>query len=167
MIRSATVQDALGIAETHVSSWQATYQGMVPDVFLAGLSVPEREKSWQRRFASSAGATFVVEKSGSIVGFADFGPTRDKDKNPATTGELYAIYLRPENQGTGFGTELFEEGKAWLKDGGFSEFTTLVLEDNKRARDFYLKMGMIEDGFKVPDNIGGKDVIEVRLVLRL
>ena len=33
-IRQATLKDALGIARVHLSSWQTTYQGIVPDRIL-------------------------------------------------------------------------------------------------------------------------------------
>jgi len=35
-----------GIAEVHVSSWQAAYRGVLPDDLLDGQSLPEREQSW-------------------------------------------------------------------------------------------------------------------------
>lgn len=167
MIRKATEQDASGIAETHVLSWQFTYRGMVPEEFLAALSVPQREESWKQRFSSGGGVTFVAELDGAVAGFADFGPSRDKDKDSAHTGELYAIYLRAEAQGLGFGRKLIEQGVAWLKRAGFTEVTTLVLEENSVARSFYRQMGMMEDGTKIAANIGGQDVIEIRYAMTL
>jgi len=41
-IREATVEDAEAIAKVHVNSWQAAYQGILPDGYLAKLTVEPR-----------------------------------------------------------------------------------------------------------------------------
>ena len=163
MFREARIDDAPGIAETHVASWQATYRGLIPDDYLDGLSVPMRTERWRERFQSENGATFIFEEGGQISAFADFGRCRDKDKDPDKTCELYAIYIRPEAQGRGLGRNLFERGLAWAKDNGFKEMTTLVLKGNDPAHKFYLAMGLKEDGMEIPATIGGRDVVEIRL----
>lgn len=36
--RQATSQDAKRIAKVHVDSWRTTYQGIIPDSYLDGLT---------------------------------------------------------------------------------------------------------------------------------
>ena len=167
MYRQARFEDAPGIAEAHVATWQVTYRGLVPDDYLAGLSVPTRTERWRERFQTGYGTTFVLEEAGRILAFADFGKSRDSDKDPSVTCELYAIYIRPEAQGRGVGRALFKKGVAWAAELGFKEMTTFVLKGNDSAHRFYLAMGMLEDGTEVPANIGGRDVVELRLVCSL
>ncbi len=144
-------------------TWQATYRGLIPDDFLESLSVPKQGERWRKRYETNPEAMLVVEEKGRIVAFADFGPSRDKDKEPTRVCELYAIYVRPEAQGRGLGRGLFERGVSWACGRGYAEITVLVLKGNLPAHGFYIRMGMREDGTEIPDNIGGKDVLEIRL----
>jgi hypothetical protein len=45
----ATPDDARAVAEVHVSSWRAGYQGLVLDGYLARMSVDKREEMWRTR----------------------------------------------------------------------------------------------------------------------
>src|ERR1035437_2660596 len=46
LIRRAIVGDVRSIARTSVLGWQAAYRGVLPDDFLAGLSVDARAVAW-------------------------------------------------------------------------------------------------------------------------
>ncbi|WP_051165748.1 GNAT family N-acetyltransferase [Amycolatopsis orientalis] len=109
-IRPATPEDAAGIAAVHVGSWQAAYAGLLPDEFLAGLSVEAREQFWASSLADASRPHTVLAASvaDKITGFAVFGPSRDDDATPKT-GELSSIYLLPSEWGTGTGRALHEE----------------------------------------------------------
>ncbi len=39
-IRRGRPGDAVGIAAVHVAAWRSAYPGILPDPYLAGLSVP-------------------------------------------------------------------------------------------------------------------------------
>ena len=41
-IRRARPVDAAAIAAVHVAAWRSTYPGILPDAFLANLSVPRQ-----------------------------------------------------------------------------------------------------------------------------
>jgi hypothetical protein len=45
-IRRAVADDARGIAQVHVKSWQAAYRGLLPQSYLDALSVEQREAFW-------------------------------------------------------------------------------------------------------------------------
>lgn len=47
LTRTAVPEDALAIAEVHVSSWRTTYRGLLPDSVLAAQSVEHRELAWR------------------------------------------------------------------------------------------------------------------------
>jgi hypothetical protein len=44
---SGTAADCRAIAEVHVESWQHAYKDILPDTYLASLSVTEREEMWR------------------------------------------------------------------------------------------------------------------------
>jgi len=146
-IRDAMPADARAIAEVHVRSWQAAYRGELPDDYLDGLSVDERETWWRDTLSgpTRASGTLVAEDGGRVIGFAGFGPTRDDDAPPGT-GEVYAIYLDPDRFGRGVGRELFDRANGRLRELGFTRATLWTLTTNERARRFYERAGWAFDG---------------------
>lgn len=142
-IREATTADIPGIAKVHVASWQTTYRGMMPESYLAGLSVEESERNWTRYIGAPAPATVicVAEDEGAqvpVVGFAAGGPRRDGD--PRYAGELYAIYLLKVAQGQGVGQQLVRAVAERLARAGISSMLVWVLEANP-SRRFYEALG--------------------------
>jgi ribosomal protein S18 acetylase RimI-like enzyme len=88
--------------------------------------------------------TWVADDEGP-VGFAVTGPSEDADAGERTA-ELYAIYLDPEQLGTGLGRRLFEHAVEDLRSRRFDTVTLWVLETNERARRFYEVAGWKHDG---------------------
>lgn len=144
-IRGAGSEDARAIAAVHVASWRHAYRGLLPRDFLDRSSVEDRERSWRRTFTEPGYGVVVAEEAGRLVGFASFGPSRDRGA-PDGTGEIPAIYVAPEVLGTGVGRQLFEAAVGKLREGGFARATLWVLEANDRARRFYERAGWSWDG---------------------
>ena len=107
-IRIATLEDVKDIATIHVKAWQAAYKGLIPQSYLDNLSIPKREQAWQNILSDSKTNTIVQEINGAVVDFANFGHTRDEDKDSTVTGEITSIYLNPEHWRKGLGTAVFE-----------------------------------------------------------
>src|ERR1700678_2147947 len=103
-VRAATVRDAADLAAIHVRSWQAAYQGLLPQDFLDRLDTSDRIERWQRALRStdwSKAGVVVAHPGRELLGFARFGPTRDDDSDAELVGEIRAIYLVPEAWGKG------------------------------------------------------------------
>ena len=162
-VRDARVSDARGIAHVHVASWRAAYAGQLPDRFLRKLSVEERTRSWRSRIAAKRAdeAVLVAIRGATIVGFASGGPTRDKGDDPRRVGEVYAVYLLPEEWGRGMGRALLGHAISALADAGFEDASLWVLETNRRARGFYEHEGWRHDGALKRERFGER-VVEVR-----
>ena len=138
-IRPALVEDAAAIAETHVASWRATYPGIVPQVYLDSLHVPEFEERWRSRLvAASEVSLYVAECAGSICGFAAGGPARQEISG--LSGELYAIYLQPGMCSRGIGSRLFWTIAEDLSRSGNRGLYVWVLKENP-SRRFYERLG--------------------------
>lgn len=163
-IRDAQPGDAYGIAAVHVETWQVAYQGLLPDSVLAGLSVPDRERTWSKILLDPPPRTAVLlaASEATVVGFVAVGPARDATAVPE--GELYAIYLRPDQQGRGHGAQLHSAAVDRLSALGFTSATLWVLQGNERAIGFYHRQGWAADGARrVDQGPGDVDLPELRL----
>jgi L-amino acid N-acyltransferase YncA len=158
-IREATVADARAIAEVHVTSWRVAYAGIVLAAYLASLSVDERESRWAKILTGQDGTrTYVaVDEKGQVVGFVSGGPRREGD--PAYAGELYAIYLLPDQKGKGYGRRLASTIARRLAQEGMPSMLVWVLAENY-ARGFYERIGGALIGEQTI-TIGGADLREV------
>jgi len=169
LVRPATVADAGGIARVHVEGWRSSYAGLLPAAYLATLDPGAREQMWRESLAEpdERRGTFVAEADdGTVVGFVSVCRSRDPDA-PAGTAEVRALYLRPASQRCGVGTALLHEALHHLTERGFVWVTLLVLEGNVDARAFYEARGFAFDGTRVPSQIGGCDVVQLRYAVPL
>lgn len=139
LVREAQLEDATAIAEVHVETWRAAYQGLLPDDFLASLSEAGYADRWRRTLSEGTGRVYVAEDARKIVGFASGGPERAGEDGFA--GELYAIYVLQEAQGRGHGRRLVHAVATGLREAGFHDMIVWVLRDNRPARDFYERLG--------------------------
>lgn len=149
VIREAVLADVEPIAVVHVATWRAAYRGIVPDHILDNLSLTRRQANWRRTLEQPGGQENLVCLAGEqLLGFASFGPTRDEDNDAAVTAELMALYVHPEHWRQGCGTRLWQEVQRRVA-GRYQEITLWVLCDNARARQFYERIGFVEE----PDRI--------------
>jgi GNAT superfamily N-acetyltransferase len=155
-VRPATPDDARVIAEVQVETWRAAYVGVMPQEVLDGLDVDERADAWRRWLSIETSAQFVAERSGAGVGFVSAGPCRHEEG----TGEVYAIYVRPEAWGTGSGWALMDAAVKWLADR-WQEAILWVAEENPRARSFYERYGWVAETTRVEEVVPGAEVPEV------
>ena len=161
----ANAQDAAGIAEVHVASWQATYQGMVSDAVLNAQTVSSRRVFWEGILQGMDWPVFVVDDGTHVLAFCHIAPSRDGDAEKGATGEITAIYVEPGAWRLGHGGELCEAAERELARRGFSRVTLWVLEKNLAACRFYEGHGFRRDGTsKVHESSGA---IEVRYGKRL
>ncbi len=131
-IREARLEDASTIARVHIDVWRETYQGIIPDSYLAQLSYAKRTKQWEQALVDQR--MYVVELEDEVVGFAQGGPNR----RDAREGELYAIYVLRASQGQGLGKALFQRIIEDLAE--YEAMQVSVLRDNP-ACQFYERFG--------------------------
>ncbi len=155
-VRPATPDDARAIAEVQVETWRAAYVGVMPQEVLDVLDVEERALAWGHWLSIEASTQFVAEHSGAVVGFVSAGPCRHED----WSGEVYAIYVRPDAWGTGSGWTLMDAAVAWLAEQ-WQEAILWVAEANPRARRFYERYGWVAESTRVDEVVPGAPVREV------
>lgn len=168
MTRHATIEDAAGIADIHVRTWQSTYRGLLPEDALAAMTPEQRLPIWVRIFSNpnSPLRVFVAERNDALVGFVSIGPAQVATEE-ADAGELFAIYVDPARQGTGVGRALMARAEAAMIDAGVDLAILWVMEGNERAQRFYHEHGWLPDGAAKDDVLFDVPVREVRFRKRL
>lgn len=155
MIRPAAASDATRLATIHITSWQNTYGEVFPDEFLDDLDIDRRAEWFDRQIVS--GAQILVADADGVVGFCLIGPSNDDG-----WGEVYAIYVHPEEWGRGHGYRLIIAAESRLREQGFDRMLLWVVDSNRRARTFYERQGWALGKPIRIEEIGGVQVTEVR-----
>lgn len=160
-IRDAKASDKWEVAAVHVRSWQAAYEGLLPDDFLSGLKIEDRAARYSFGEGDSDDPVTKVAIDGDkIVGFVTCGTYRD----PLISGygEVYALYVDPQYWKRGLGRELLDSSIDHLSRMRFGKAYLWVLEGNRRAIAFYESVGWFADGTVRSEVIGGVPVGEIR-----
>ena len=161
-ITPARLEDARQVAEIHVTTWQAAYQGILPAEYLASLSVDQREAMWRESIAKGLPELLVAKVDGGVVGWVAFGPRRDEG-SPPDSAEVWAIYVAPSSWSSGVGRMLWRRAQARMLEQGFKTVRAWVFTQNARAIRFYRAAGFAPDLSSVKEfELGGEQVSEIR-----
>ena len=135
-VRPAAHRDAKAIAEIHVATWQAAYQGLIPDEFLKAMTVEKRQAYWREAIEFSDPQILVALDADKVIGFVGYDRSRDAGTK-STVGEIWALYVMPEHWRQGVGLALWDGARDGLKDEGCTQVTLWALVANERALQFY------------------------------
>ena len=125
MLRRATLEDADELAVI----LRAAMREAMP--WLPDLHTPEDDRRFLREIVLPNEEVWVVGREGPLVGFAALGSREDVDF-------LQHIYVAPEHQSRGLGTELINRAKERRPAG----FRLWVFQKNEGARRFYVRHGL-------------------------
>jgi GNAT superfamily N-acetyltransferase len=150
-IRAARSADAVAIGAVHVAVWRTTYPGILPDSYLARLSVARHAAHYEGAIRGTGGV-FVAVASGNdlqagntprIVGFATAaGPGRGGvvGGRRLGEGEVETLYVLDDWRERGVGRRLLRAAGAHLAETGCRSLYVWVLRDNP-SRWFYQRLG--------------------------
>jgi ribosomal protein S18 acetylase RimI-like enzyme len=139
LIRPASIADVQAIARVDVETWRATYAGILPDSVLIDMSPRTRSTFWARFVTKHPGDTIVaVDARNQVLGFGSCGVQRDQ--RLPSGGEVFSIYVQPDQQGQGIGRQLLLSLFFRLVQNGFKGCVLWVLERNP-SRFFYERLG--------------------------
>ncbi|HEY2256262.1 MAG TPA: GNAT family N-acetyltransferase [Variovorax sp.] len=162
-VRPAAMGDAKAIAEVHAAAAKAAYQGILPDDQLRALAPGTREAKWREAIEFSEPQVQVAVLDGEIVGFVGFDRSRDA-KTPSTTGEIWAIYVKPEHWGRGVGVALWDAARDGLEEEGCTLVTVWIPLRNDRAMRFHELAGFKREMKTAKTTaLGGVKIEEIRL----
>lgn len=160
-VRTATIEDAAGIARVQVDTWRTTYAGIMPDVVLGQLSYDRSGQSWHRVLAQTESKSFIVivsDDAGMIGGFSAAGPERTNEFGFA--GEIYALYVLQTWQRHGAGRALVRATVERLIAGNIHDMLIWVLKANAIGRGFYESIGGVQAAERDID-IAGATLAEI------
>jgi ribosomal protein S18 acetylase RimI-like enzyme len=149
-VRAARPADAVAIGAVHVAAWRSTYPGILPDFYLARLSVARQAAHYEAAIRG-AGGVFVAIASGTdvppgsnprVVGFTTAGRARGGviGGRRLGEGEVETLYVLDDWRDRGLGRRLLRAAAAHLAEAGCKSLYLWVLRDNP-SRWFYQRLG--------------------------
>jgi ribosomal protein S18 acetylase RimI-like enzyme len=156
-VRKATAADAHAIETIRVSGWRTAYRHVFPANELDAMPIDSSRWAMRLETPPPGWTSCVAVRDGAVVGFSSVGPSRDE----RGIGELYALYVDPEQWSTGAGLALMTHAEIQLASE-YTEATLWVLADNPRARRFYERAGWAADGAQKAEERWGVRAPEVR-----
>lgn len=171
-IRRARLIDAAAIGAVHVAAWRSAYPGILPDGFLARMSVPRQAAHYDGAIRSSVGV-HVATASGldlgptggpsRIIGFVTGGPAQEvRWQAPLGDGEIETLYVLDDWRERGLGRRLMRAAAAHLAGAGCASAFVWVLRSNP-SRWFYERLGG-RPAAESTIQVGGVPVVQVAYV---
>ncbi|HUB11512.1 MAG TPA: GNAT family N-acetyltransferase [Acetobacteraceae bacterium] len=176
-VRRALPSDAVPIAAVHVAAWRSTYPGILPDAYLANLSVTGQAAYYGAAIRGSTGV-FVATASGTdlptrrtgsgtgagIIGFATAGRSRTGGEmgRRLGEGEIETLYVLDDWRERGIGRRLIQAAAAHLAEAGCRSVFLWVLRDNP-SRWFYQHLGG-KPTVEALIRFAGRDVMQTAFV---
>lgn len=155
-IREMTNDDIDKVRQIYILGWQNAFRGIVPQEYLDHMNLDD--------WAPPLNGAYVLTDGKDILGTSSISSARDRSF--ADWGEIISIYVLPELIGKGYGHLLFEFVKEKLLALHYTKIYLTVFEDNVRARSFYEKHDFQWNKERIPCNVGGRDLVELRYVFR-
>lgn len=161
-IEKITKDTAVQASYIYAMSWKIGYRGIIPQSYLDKIPLEQWAGWLGNDNHSHFQADYLLSDNGNFIATASICEARDKQY--CEWGEIMSIYVLPEEFRKGYGTALFSYISNQLQKNGYSKIYLWVLEDNQRARRFYESMGFQANGDRIVQNIGGKNLVEVRYI---
>ena len=171
-LRKARPGDAIAIGAVHVAVWRTSYAGILPDAYLARLSVSRQTAYYDAAIRCGTGV-FVATASGvdvpagsgpRVIGFATAGRARTGEAGGTILGEgeVETLYVLDDWRDLGVGRQLLRQAASHLVEIGCRSCYLWVLRDNP-SRWFYERLG----GKSVAENtiqVGGEPIVQTAFV---
>lgn len=135
-VRRARPADAAAIGAVHVAAWRSAYPGILPEAYLARLSVARQARHYEAAIRGGE-IVHVAVAEGRVVGFATAGRAWE---NRLAEGEIQTLYVLDDWRDRGLGRALMQASGAALAGLGCRDAFLWVLRDNP-SRWFYARMG--------------------------
>ncbi|MGE0419908.1 MAG: N-acetyltransferase family protein [Acetobacteraceae bacterium] len=149
-IRKARPADAIAIGAVHVAAWRSTYPGILPDSFLARMSVSRHAAHYDAAIrgdtcvlvATASGSDVPIGTGSRVVGFMTARSARRPEiaGRHLGDGEVETLYVLDDWRDLGIGRGLLRAGGEHLVEIGCRSAFLWVLSENP-SRWFYRRLG--------------------------
>lgn len=158
------LEDSLEITELIKEAWNTAYSGIISNDYLKNMDVEKISKSWKEGIEKNKNNIFVYKENNKILGVIRFG--KAEGFNTKNVGEIFVLYVKPEEKRKGIGTQLLDFAKDKLIKSGYNKMIIWCLKGNNQGTNFYKKHG--GDKIKERDYIvGGINVREEGYIFNL
>lgn len=152
-IRAATSADADAIAQVHVTSWNESYHGLLPDELIESRTLDARRRQWHGLLGRDDRVTMLADAEGDTLGFASalvLEPPVD-----GFCAYLQTLYLLSSAKRQGVGSALLGAVATSLSQRKCRKLALRVVRENLAARAFYERLGarLVPDGITVDAGI--------------
>lgn len=133
--RRAVPSDAPLWSRTRQKAWAATYRGIYPDEWIDQYDLETYIARDAQKLSDPKIQSYLVMDGAVCAGYFSYGPT--------DAGEfcLHTLYLLPEYQRQGIGTQIFRQLAEDCRAAGYTAFYNHCNYHNTSGRIFYEKMG--------------------------
>lgn len=139
MLRKATKDDIPALARIYVEALRETYRGILPEDYLASLTLAEGEATWTRILTRPDREVLVDQRDGAVAGLASCQP----DEGCSKWLNMASLYVDSRSQGQGVGTSLIRAVWEKARVQGYEGVSVGVVRDNARARELYERQGAV------------------------
>jgi GNAT superfamily N-acetyltransferase len=141
LIRPATADDAKELVRANEAAWNAGMADVIDKKLSELAPFEDRVARYREGIAAvpPGKRLWIAEREGRIVGHASVVVEE-------ALGELSALYVVPEEWGSGVAGALHDEALAGMRELGATEAILWVVEENTRARRFYEREGWSAGG---------------------
>ena len=154
-------EDSEEIAKLVIDSWKTAYKGLINQKYLDNLNIEDSKNKWKKQIEEN-NDILIYRENNKILGVIKYGES-EGDKED---GEVYILYVKPEEKGNGIGTKLFNTAKQELLKNDYKKMIVWCLDGNKIGEDFYLKSGGDKKEKRIYE-VNGINVNENKLTFKL
>ncbi len=169
-IRPARAADAAAIGAVHVAAWRSAYPGILPEAYLARLSVKRQAANYEMAIRSgqpvyvavASGVDSIRAAGPLVVGFATGGKARGEMAARLADGEIETLYVLDDWRERGVGRRLMRAAAESLAGMGCGSALVWVLRDNP-SKWFYARLGG-KQAAEATVRVGGTAVVQTAYV---
>ena len=140
-VRSATARDMAAVSQLLGETWHATYDPIYGEGRVSEITASWHNEAALRGRLGQPDSEFLVADDGTRLGGMAFARTASDDR---TLLVLHQLYVHPDAQGQGVGTDLFNEIAGCFPQA--NRIRVEVEEANTRTVDFYVGFGFARVG---------------------
>ena len=162
-VRKADKEDYLYIAHIHYTSWGAAYADLLPAAYInQNNNLAEKIDMWQKIIVHPDVSVWLAYESNSekqnSLGFIGYF-------NKGNDFEITTIYVLPECQGSGIGSQLMQAAlQEILKSEDNPKLSLWVLENNAAAIRFYKSQGFIASGERIEELFEDTKIVDIQMI---
>ncbi len=156
MIRFASETDLDLIAGLYVHNHKTTYQGLLSDEYLSGLTLEYAKEKWKEYLRHPDRRIWTAFEEARFLGFAAGMPDTEMEQ----TWYLDSLQVEESSRGKGVGTALIRAVSRYAEELGYRKMSICIVRGNERAGTLYRKLGAEHYSFFEDDFHGTKSSSE-------